>query len=103
MSLCSARRRPPTRRAIPTADIVGRVNDFGGWYNIRRRMIGLSVHQNQGFWVISLAAGRLIKPSRYRPIGGRRIDFYTAPHNNICTTDPPVIHAAGTPDHDRPC
>src|SRR5271163_3908249 len=31
MSLCLARRRPPTRRAIPTAEIVGRVNDFGGW------------------------------------------------------------------------
>src|SRR5271170_6516053 len=29
-----ARRRPPTRRAIPTAEIVGRVNDFGGWYHL---------------------------------------------------------------------
>src|SRR5580658_6098983 len=32
MSLCLARRRPPTRRAISTAEIVGRVNDFGSWY-----------------------------------------------------------------------
>jgi hypothetical protein len=32
MSLCLARRRPPTRRAIPAAKVVGRVNDFGGWY-----------------------------------------------------------------------
>jgi hypothetical protein len=31
----SARRRPPTRRAIPTAEIVGRVNDFGDWYQTR--------------------------------------------------------------------
>jgi hypothetical protein len=35
MRLCSARRRPPTRRAIPTAEIIGRVNDFGGWYQTR--------------------------------------------------------------------
>jgi hypothetical protein len=34
MKLSSARRRPPTRRAIPTAEIVGRVKDFGGWYQI---------------------------------------------------------------------
>jgi hypothetical protein len=27
-----ARRRPPTRRAIPTAEIDGRVINFGGWY-----------------------------------------------------------------------
>jgi hypothetical protein len=39
MSLCSARHpllrvlsRPPTRRAIPTAGGVGRVNASGGWY-----------------------------------------------------------------------
>jgi hypothetical protein len=28
----SARRRPPIRRAIPTAEIVARANDFRGWY-----------------------------------------------------------------------
>src|SRR5471030_3065349 len=33
MSLCSARRRPPTRRAIPTAGSVGRVNAPSAWYN----------------------------------------------------------------------
>jgi hypothetical protein len=49
MSLCLARRRPPTRRAIPTDEIVGRVNDFVGWYQSIMTNLGGATKEPPGF------------------------------------------------------